>query len=631
MFATRFPGAARVCALGLLALSYAPVLSASEVVGLGPDFQVGAHSVLSFLYPDVAMDDEGRFVVVWSDNAFTTNRIWRRRYDASGAALDAQEQPVDTRETSELEGPARVAVTGEGDFVVVWQHGTEFLAVGAVDEIVARRFDAAGTPIDAAEFAVGSHTTSRQWTPAVASSGHDDFVVVWKAADPLAGRIFGRRFVGGTPIGPEFRVSATTAFETYPDVASAGGRFVVVWHVQTYGDFDVFGRLFDATGAPVGPEFPVNSYTTGHQQRAAVAMQPDGGFLVVWDSPIPDGTHDVFARRFDPSGAPAGEEFRVNAYTPDNQGQADVAADPAGGFVVVWATGPRSAGGPAQDGDGVGLFGRRVDASGAPQGPEFIVNTTTTGHQNLAAVAAGPDGRFVVAWQSSIRRDDGNAAQEIFGRVFAPDRVFADGFEGGGLAAWSSSAGGGDLVVSPRAAMRGTSLGLEANVNDRQGLYVQDDTPRDERSYRARFYFNPGDFDPGETADHFRVRLFVGFADDPQRRIFAVVLRRRAGAYAVMARARLDGGTQVNTPFAPISAAPHAVELAWTAASDPESADGNVELWIDGLPAGSAVALDNAEAALDFVRLGAIGVKAGASGTMYWDEFESRRASAIGP
>jgi hypothetical protein len=41
--------------------------------------------------------------------------------------------------------------------------------------------------------------------------------------------------------------------------------------------------------------------------------------------------------------------------------------------------------------------------------------------------------------------------------------------------------------------------------------------------------------------------------------------------------------------------------------------------------------LDNSVSAVDLVRLGALSIKAGASGTLYLDEFESRRASFIGP
>ena len=35
-----------------------------------------------------------------------------------------------------------------------------------------------------------------------------------------------------------------------------------------------------------------------------------------------------------------------------------------------------------------------------PLGAEFTVNTYTTGSQNAASVAVGPDGRFVVVWMS---------------------------------------------------------------------------------------------------------------------------------------------------------------------------------------------------------------------------------------
>ena len=45
----------------------------------------------------------------------------------------------------------------------------------------------------------------------------------------------------------------------------------------------------------------------------------------------------------------------------------------------------------------------------------------------------------------------------------------------------------------------------------------------------------------------------------------------------------------------------------------------------------SSTSLDNHLAEVDFVRLGALSVKAGASGTIYWDEFVSRRLTLIGP
>jgi len=41
--------------------------------------------------------------------------------------------------------------------------------------------------------------------------------------------------------------------------------------------------------------------------------------------------------------------------------------------------------------------------------------------------------------------------------------------------------------------------------------------------------------------------------------------------------------------------------------------------------------LQNNLSAVNFVRMGALSVKGGAGGTLYWDQFESRRFSYIGP
>jgi uncharacterized delta-60 repeat protein len=251
-----------------------------------------------------------------------------------------------------------------------------------------------------------------------------------------------------------------------------------------------------------------------------------------------------------------------------------------------------------------------------------------SGLVRLAAVTLQPDGKIVAAGSGG---DPPWAIQAARYHGDLPEVIFTDGFESGDLARWSAAATGeGDLAVSTEAALEDTTFGLRATVEDTAGLYVQDDTPDDESRYRARFHFDPNGFDPGEAAGHRRTRLFIAFADEPLRRVIAVVLRRLGGSYAVMARVRQDDDSQVNTPFIPLSDAPHAIELDWRRASAPDAADGALELWIDGASLATLAGLDNSDG-VEFVRLGALSVKSGASGTLHWDEFESRRESYIGP
>ena len=193
------------------------------------------------------------------------------------------------------------------------------------------------------------------------------------------------------------------------------------------------------------------------------------------------------------------------------------------------------------------------------------------------------------------------------------------------------STDGGDLAATALAAMADTRTGLAALVDDTTGVYVQDDSPADEHSYRARFHFDTHDFDPGEAAGRFRTRVFIAFEEAPTRRLLAVVLRRQQGQYSLMARARRDDNSQANTSFFPLAPGTHAIEIAWRQASELDVADGKLELWIDGLSQGAVVGLQNHVSTVDFVRMGALSVKTGASGTLHWDEFESRREAYIGP
>src|SRR5262245_56046272 len=91
----------------------------------------------------------------------------------------------------------------------------------------------------------------------------------------------------GDPVGIEFQVNtSTTSSQWETSVApDGGGGFVVVW--AGYGGTDTSGlgilaQLYDALGSTVGPEFQVNTYTTGIQRQPAVGADPGGGFVVVW-------------------------------------------------------------------------------------------------------------------------------------------------------------------------------------------------------------------------------------------------------------------------------------------------------------------------------------------------------------
>ena len=93
-----------------------------------------------------------------------------------------------------------------------------------------------------------------------------------------------------------------------------------------------------------------------------------------------------------------------------------------------------------------------------------------------------------------------------------------------------------------------------------------------------------------------------------------------------------DGSTWTNTNWFTISDSPHSIELDWRAATSAGANNGGLPLWIDGTQQVDMVGVDNDAQRIDRVRLGVLAdIDAGTSGMYYFDAFESRRQTYIGP
>lgn len=312
----------------------------------------------------------------------------------------------------------------DGSFVVTWMSMTappNVIWDVNYATVYAQRYSAAGLPLGA-PIQLGT-TSGKQSFPAIAPARNGGFLAAW--ADGRSGRqeVWGRLFdMNGLPIGADLRLSQDPGDQSNVKLATlSDGRYLLSWSSRASLSplaIDVRGQLLDAAGAPLGAAFTLNltgSADKGYQYRPDIATLADGGFVVTWHALAPNGTQaDAYGRRFDRNGVPVGPEFTIAASAGDDW---RVAAEGLldGGFVVVWDS--RDSAGNTR------LFYHRYDAAGTMQQSTVPVGAAPGGTgQSFAQVAALADGGFAIAWMS-YQNGSGTSNADVYAQRFSAEGV----------------------------------------------------------------------------------------------------------------------------------------------------------------------------------------------------------------
>jgi subtilisin family serine protease len=279
------------------------------------------------------------------------------------------------------------------------------------------------------------------------------------------------------------------------------------------------------------------------------------------------------------------------------------AADPAPGSIgaAEWFEG---------NDPGTGL-GHSMSVSGGTVAAAIDAGTWTPGSHTLFVRARDSAGNWSAAVSANI-----NTA--------LPNVIFIDSFESGGFTAWNGGATGSRISVNTAAKMTVSGIyGMQAALGGGTAPgYVADGTPALEKSYHARFYFNPHSANPGAG----QVTIFSGL-NETGTTIFQVQFKRNGSSYQVRGAVLRSGGTAYTNWFAVANNAAHPIEVAWQSGTS-----ASFQFYTDGALKQTLSALNTSAYVLDTVRLGAsAGLVNAASGTLYFDAFASTRTTVIGP
>jgi hypothetical protein len=322
-----------------------------------------------------------------------------------------------------------VAALPGGGSVVVWQSST---GDGSGTCVKGQILDAKGQPIGS-EFTVNSTTAGDQLLPQVAVLANGNFEVLWSSGVYIKGQKFSYTYdsdaqiSGVTMSGAEFNVNSGTAAsnQTNPAIAVLpDGGYMAVWQATANGVWEVFGRQYDASGAPVNGQTVLAVTTLGApwalgagdwQPLPSITTLSDGRVAIAYTTK--GNGYDATVMLYDPATQTTGTPIVVNQTLANDQASPVVTALGNGNFIVTWDS--NNNGGPDQT--GFSVWGRLYNSEGHALSDEFLINTATAGDQHLPIVVSRDDGSFVVVFVSATDGAPGAGTYGIYAQYFDAD------------------------------------------------------------------------------------------------------------------------------------------------------------------------------------------------------------------
>ena len=306
------------------------------------------------LSPDVAIDNDGNFVVVWSgDGELLGDQtgIFGQKFDANGNKVGGNFR-INKEWTERQSEPSIGMDPKTGNFVVSWTSRNLNVSGinsgdGSGDGVFHRRFDENCVAQDALDVLVNDTWTSgAQKSSDVAMDDQGRYIIVWQSdgQDGSQWGVYGQKYSwsDGGKNGGAFRVNAMTQAAQYEPQVTTFGRngYVVAWTSfgQDGSDTGIYARSGLFTSTELFTEIRVNQTTERSQYSPHIDGNKAGTYVVSWTGYDMGGLESpddlgVYARML---GTTPSNEFRLNAVQDGDQADAAVSIDAAGNVAAVW-------------------------------------------------------------------------------------------------------------------------------------------------------------------------------------------------------------------------------------------------------------------------------------------------------
>lgn len=293
--------------------------------------------------PQIASNKDGDFVIVWS--SFDRNYpdeffdVKGRIFNKQGAVTE--EFIVNTFQNNTQTRP-EVAMDLEGNFIVVWE---SWYQDGSERGVYAQKFNSEGIK-EGTEFLVNTTTMFSQCKPTISFFNNGSFIIVWETwleserGYNLFAKIYDKQ---GNIVKDEFQINSyTDNYQWYSDVTTySDNSFDIVWCSWEQDGYDggIYLKSYDSLSIPSSDEILINSSTKYYQWLPKIEKFEDERKVIIWSSLNLDGSMEgVYYKIYDKVNNELSLETKLNEYNESYQWQPSIISLSTNEFVGVWSS-----------------------------------------------------------------------------------------------------------------------------------------------------------------------------------------------------------------------------------------------------------------------------------------------------
>jgi len=376
------------------------------------DRTINQSSTLNQKKPKVSSSNANNsFVSVWQDNRNSPINygIFARSFNQDGCAL-SNDFKVSVGNKGNKINPD-VAVFDDGSFIVVWQDDKDG---NGYYQIACRKFNSLGQPLSK-EIIVNSNYNGQQLNPKVVASKNGSFVITWDDDKDknnyfqIHAAVFNKnckKVVGDFAVN-----SVSDGNQRKPNIAmDSNNNYFVVWEDDSDNNkyYQIYCAGFQSLSkSKLFKDMVINQDYQGQQLNPVIDADASGSFTVSWeDDKDKNGVFQIYAASFDINGKRIHKDIVVNQFPNGQQLKPNISKDKANGnYYIVWQ----------DDKDGNDVYQIKFASftkDGKRISKDKTINKDESGQQLKPSITT-INSHNIILWQDDT---DGNGYYEIVGK-----------------------------------------------------------------------------------------------------------------------------------------------------------------------------------------------------------------------